>query len=244
MKNFRYIKSILCLAFVAMAFTGCEENLDGDLSNFVGFSIDAPKAIAVPSNATQSFDVSVYASESRSSDRTFAIMVDEASTLASPYSVPAQVTIPGGSNEGVLTISITDNDDLGFVPQDLLISFAGQDGVSNGEGLSISVAEECPGSIVTFNLNLDTWPDETSWEVFDLTGAPTVIFSGGPYVNPDDDFAELSFDFCLTPGNYGVVVYDSYGDGGPSYSVTSATGTLVSETTVGGAQSSSTFTVN
>jgi hypothetical protein len=97
---------------------------------------------------------------------------------------------------------------------------------------------------VTFNLNLDTWPDETSWEVYDLTGTPTVIFSGGPYINPDDDFAELSFDFCLAAGNYGVVVYDSYGDGGPTYSVTTATGTLVPSTSVGGSQSSATFTVN
>jgi len=91
---------------------------------------------------------------------------------------------------------------------------------------------------------LDNWPNETSWEIFDLSGTPTVIFSGGPYVDPNDDFAELSFDFCLASGDYGIAVYDSYGDGGPNYSITSASGDLVSDTVVAGSQSSATFTVN
>lgn len=245
MKKFRYIKSIFCIALMAIAFTSCEEDLDADLSNFVGFSIDAPQAVAVAKDATSSFDIAVYASESQSSDRSFPIMVDvEATSLVAPYSVPAQVTIPGGSNEGTLSFSVTDNDDLGFVAQELVIGFAGQEGADFGEGLTISVTEECVDTIATFNLNLDTWPDETSWEIYDLTGTPTVIFSGGPYVNPDDDFAELSWDFCLAPGDYGVVVYDSYGDGGPSYSVTAGGAVLVPETTVAGSNSSSTFTIN
>ena len=91
---------------------------------------------------------------------------------------------------------------------------------------------------------MDDWPEETTWEIYDLSGTPTVVASGGPYANPADDFAELSFDFCLASGNYGVVVYDAYGDGGPTFSVTTAAGTLVADTTVAGTQASATFTVN
>mgnify|MGYP006897119526 CR=1 FL=1 len=77
-----------------------------------------------------------------------------------------------------------------------------------------------------------------------MSGTPTVIASGGPYDNPADDFAVLNFEYCLLPGDYGVVVYDSYGDGGPTFSVSSGATTLVAATTVGGSQSSATFAVN
>jgi hypothetical protein len=242
MKNFKHIKSLFFLAMAAVLFTGCEQDLESPVSNFAGFEIGPnERAITVPKDVTQTFDVKVYATETTSSDRTFDVVVDmDDTSLASPYSVPSTVTIPGGSNEGTLTFSITDNADLGFEKQ--ILRFA-LDGFARNE-ITFGVTEQCLDTVVTFNLELDTWPDETTWEIYDLTGTPTVIGSGGPYNNPADDFAVLAFDFCLAPGNYGVVVYDSYGDGGPVYSVTSAAGTLVPSTGVAGAQSSATFTVN
>ena len=142
-------------------------------------------------------------------------------------------------------MSVTDDDTLSFDAQTLIVEFLDGDGISIGDAVTINVAEACPGSLVRFNLTLDTWPDETTWEVYDLSGTPTVLDFGGPYINPDDDFAELSFEYCLLPGDYGVVVYDSYGDGGPTFSVTTTTGsTLVAATTLGGTQSSATFTVD
>ncbi|WP_422105829.1 hypothetical protein [Winogradskyella sp.] len=241
MKNFKYFKSICLIALLALTFTSCEEDVESPVSNFVGFEIGTlVRPITVTNNSTETFDVKVYATETTSSDRTFNVVVDmDETTLASPFSVPAQVTIPGGTNEGTLTFSVTDNDDLGFVAQTLVFGFEDQ----GSPQVTYSVAEECLDTIVTFALTLDTWPDETTWEIFDLSGTPTVIFSGGPYVNPDDDFAELSFDFCLASGNYGVVVYDSYGDGGPTFGVTAGGATLVPDTTVAGSQSSATFTV-
>ncbi|WP_422106041.1 RagB/SusD family nutrient uptake outer membrane protein [Winogradskyella sp.] len=97
---------------------------------------------------------------------------------------------------------------------------------------------------IQVQIQLDTWPDETTWEIYDLSGAPTLIISGGPYINPDDDFAVLSYDFCLPSGSYGIAVYDAYGDGGPTYSVSTGSTILVPATTVMGTQSSNTFTLN
>jgi hypothetical protein len=241
MKIFRNLKVLIGAAVLTLAFTGCEEDVDSPISNFVGFEIgQSPKSIEVTKDATESFDVNVYATETASSDRTFNILssVPEGSTFA--YSVPSQVTIPGGSTEGVLTLNVTDNDDLGFEAQQLVLAIEG----FSGNELQLEVVEACTNTIATFNLILDTWPDETSWEIYDLTGTPTVLYSGGPYVNPDDDFAEFAWDYCLAPGDYGVVVYDSYGDGGPSFSVTSAAGDLVPLTALGGSQASATFTIN
>ncbi|APY09684.1 hypothetical protein BWZ20_11700 [Winogradskyella sp. J14-2] len=236
------MKSIFSLLAIAALFTACEQDLESPLSNFAGFEIGtAERAITVPKDASESFDIKVYASETTSADRTFNVVVNmDDTSLASPYTVPSTVTIPGGSNEGTLSFSVTDNDDLGFEKQLLVF---GIEGLSGNE-VTYAVTEQCLDTVVTFNLELDTWPDETTWEIYDLSGSPVVIASGGPYVNPDDDFAVLAFDFCLAAGDYGVVVYDSYGDGGPEFSVTSAAGTLVPSTTVGGAQSSATFSIN
>ena len=205
-------------------------------SNEVGFQVDA--------NGTSSKDIIVYTGNKTGSSRTFNVLVNDASTLSASYSVPSTVTVPANSNEGVLTVSVTDDDTLTFAAQTLIVEFLQGDGISVGEPVTLNVAELCPGSLVRFNLTLDTWPDETTWEIYDLSGTPTVIYSGGPYVNPDDDFAELSFEYCMLPGDYGVVVYDSYGDGGPTFSVTTAAGALVDDTTLAGAQASATFTVN
>lgn len=242
MKNYRYFKSLFSLALVVLLFTACEQDLESPVSNFAGFEIGtAERAITVPKDASESFDIKVYATETTSSDRTFNVVVDmDDTSLASPYTVPSTVTIPGGSNEGTLTFTVTDNDNLGFEKQLLVFGIEG----FSGNEVTYAVTEQCLDTVVTFNLELDTWPDETTWEIYDLNGTPSVIASGGPYVNPDDDFAVLAFDFCLAAGNYGVVVYDSYGDGGPVFSVTSAGGTLVPATAVGGTQSSATFTIN
>lgn len=97
---------------------------------------------------------------------------------------------------------------------------------------------------IQVQIQLDTFPDETTWEIYDLSSTPTMIISGGPYINPDDDFAMLTYNFCLPPGDYGVIVYDAYGDGGPIYSIYSESNPLVPSTTVIGSQSSTIFTIN
>jgi len=263
MKNYRYLKSIFSLALFSVLFTACEEDLETSLSNFVGFEIDSEplrSPVSIPENETVSFDIAVWASETSSSDRTYELTSTEEMHLqflaseslaisqypyySGGYSF-SNVVIPAGSLEGSFTVTLTDNDALSFENQYLTFGFVGESGRHFQSPVSIPVAQECLDTIVEFNLTLDTWPDETTWEIYDLTGTPTVIASGGPYVNPDDDFAELVFPFCLATGTYGVVVYDAYGDGGPQFSVTSATaGSLVPVTTVGGTQSSATFTIN
>ena len=231
-----------CLLLL-ISFSCEDENGVGESVNYITFESDEV-GFQVDGNATSTKDIVVYTGNKTGSDRSFNVLVNDGSTLSTSFSVPSTVTVPANSNEGVLTVSVTDDDTLAFEAQTLIIEFLQGDGISVGEPITLNVAEACPGSLVRFNLTLDTWPDETTWEIYDLSGTPTVIYSGGPYVNPDDDFAELSWEYCLLPGNYGVVVYDSYGDGGPTYSVVSDAGTLVAETTLGGSQSSATFTVN
>ncbi len=241
------MKKILNYIIVGILVTfaySCEEDLPSGSTNYVTFE-ESPSGLTVDKDATTTKNINVYTGNTTGSDRTFNVMVDASSTLTASYTVPSTVTIPANSNVGSIAVSVTDDDTLSFVAQTLVLDLQDEASINTGENLVINVTELCPGSLVQFFLTLDTWPDETSWEIYDLSGAPVVIFSGGPYDNPADDFAELAFEFCLLPGEYGVVVYDSYGDGGPSYSVKSGATTLVGETTlVNTTSSASTFTVD
>jgi hypothetical protein len=241
MKKFLNYTAVVLLLLIS--FSCEEENGIGDSVNYVSFESDEI-GFQVVGNSTSEKEVKIYTGNKIGSDRTFSVFVNESSTLTANYLVPAAVTVLANTNVGVLTVSVTDDETLEFEPQTLVIEFLDGDGVFIGLPVTLNVAEACPGTLVRFNLTLDTWPDETSWEIYDLSGTPSVIYSGGPYVNPDDDFAELSFEYCMLPGDYGVVVYDAYGDGGPTFSVTTADGNLVPETTLAGAESSATFTVD
>ncbi|WP_179008792.1 hypothetical protein [Winogradskyella forsetii] len=210
MKKIRNIKICICLALLSGAFVGCEAELEGDLGNFVGF--EAKPTILVTEDVSDSYDVLVASSTVTASDRTFAVNVVE-NDLTVANSVPAQVTIPANSNVGTLSISITDDETLGFEPQELTLSFEPLAGVSFGDDLTIRVSQRCDDTIVNLVITTDDWPDETTWELYDLSGTPTVIQTGGPYANPADDFSAILTEFCLESGDYGIVVYDAYGDG-------------------------------
>ncbi|WP_296311024.1 hypothetical protein [Winogradskyella sp. UBA3174] len=99
---------------------------------------------------------------------------------------------------------------------------------------------------VTFQLTLDTYPGETTWAIFDVSVSPAVeLFSGGPFVDPDDDFAILTYNLCLEPGSYDVLVNDAYGDGITDGGFTVTVGnTEVVNSIVNGTGSSATFTVD
>ena len=257
---------LLCLAFIVF---NCEtdEAVESELSNFVGFEISSEpfRFATVAADATGAIEINVYASEISSADRSFGIFTSEDlheelivdrfgqtafdnnayPYLEADFNLPSEVVIPAGSNKGTLMLNVTDDDDLGFVNQYLPISFVSEAGKDFAVPIILGITEQCLDTIATFTLTLDTWPDETTWEIFDLNGTPTVIFSGGPYANPADDFAVLSFDFCLAPGEYGVVVYDSYGDGitDGGYEISVGGNVLVSGV-VAGPQSTAEFSID
>ena len=60
------------------------------------------------------------------------------------------------------------------------------------------------------NINLDQYPEETSWTIQDSLG--NIIFSGGPYSNVPDYEPQFKFA-CLPPGELTFTIYDLYGDG-------------------------------
>ena len=234
--------------FILITLFSCDEDkyLESDLRGFVSFEA-TPVLVEIEENATKTLDVAVAASNSTNSQRTFNVVIDEDNTtLQSPFNVPETVTIPANSKETTLSVEVTDDESLGFIRQDLTFNFENEVGTDFGEPVTIQAAEECLETLVTLNLTLDVWPNETTWQIFDLSDPnnPTQIASGGPYAKPEQENVELPpINFCLSSGDYGLVMNDSFGDGGPTYSVTSPNGVLVEENTLEDDQATATFTV-
>ena len=91
------------------------------------------------------------------------------------------------------------------------------DGMQNGNETGVDCGGDCPacddgcdGTNVTVSINLDNYPEETSWVLRDANGA--VVGSGGTYGNQPDG-SNVSDEFCLADGCYEFTISDSYGDG-------------------------------
>lgn len=214
---------------IAAVLFNCEsDDTSSTLKDYVGFE-RGPVVMTVDENGTSKKDFVVYSSDISSMDRTYSLIVDtQATKLKSAYTVPATVTIPANTNKGSFTVSVTDDETLKYVNQALVVDFESKAGLYFSDKLTINVTELCTETLVRLAVTFDDYPDENTIELFDLSGEePVIIYEGGPF----DGQENVILSFCLSAGKYGVAVYDSYGDGGPSYSVTSGPKTYVPKTT-------------
>lgn len=199
---------ILFLALVTTSiFVSCDSDDDAASLNYVAFQ-NEPSNVEVEFNGSTTYDVKVYTANVVGSDRTFNIRVSDASSLsAEAYAVPATVTVPGGSNEGVFTIDVADVN-IGPVGETLILNFAPQEGLFIGDPITINVAQICPFPEFRINFAFDGYASETTWEIMDAEG--NVIFDGGGF---SDGTGTASVKRCLDAGTYSFTVYDAYGDG-------------------------------
>ncbi len=91
---------------------------------------------------------------------------------------------------------------------------------------------ECTDNELNFDLTLDYYGGETSWEIYDESGS--VVYSGGNY--PDNqEGINIQEDWCLEDGCYTFAIYDEYGDGiccdygEGSYSIADGNGNILFE---------------
>ena len=67
-----------------------------------------------------------------------------------------------------------------------------------------------PCTPTLININLDQYPEETTWDIQDTLGK--IIISGGPYPNVPNYEPQFIVN-CLPPGELSFTIYDLYGDG-------------------------------
>lgn len=207
----KILNYILIGMLISFAYS-CEEDInDGASFNYVTFE-DGPSDFEVEKDATTSREIFVYAANKTGSARTYDIVINDATDLTAAYTVASSVTIPSDSNEGSFTVSVTDDEDLGFVAQSLVLDFVDVSGANLSDSLVLNVTELCTDNKIALNLTFDDYAEETSWEIQDASG--TAIFSGGQGGAYDDlDATSLSISFCIPDGDYTFVINDAFGDG-------------------------------
>lgn len=195
-----FINLLACLVFLV----GCEED-ELERANYVTFE-SSEANIAVEQNGSGSLDVKVFTTLISGSDRTFDLVLDEASSLTTDaYMAPTSVTIPADSNEAVFTIDFTDSG-ISNAGDVLIFSFMSKEGLYVGEPLTVSVTRDCPSDLAG------------DYEYVSLPGYPVSVVEVSPKVysiNRDDYFgAEYSFqvtDVCDNLSVTSSVVESDFG---------------------------------
>lgn len=205
MKKFIYVT----FAIVALVFTSCEENIETSELNFINFAEEIYKT-GVDVASTTKVEVVVYTTNSTDSERSFDVDVDGSAAGSGSYTIPSTVTVPAGSNKGILEVTLTDSN-LGIGTNTVAISLVAKEGLIIGGNTAIQYIQNCNEVTATLNIEFDGYGSESSWEILDSLGAVVASQAQGIY---SDGQASASETITLCSGrDFTFKFYDSYGDG-------------------------------
>jgi hypothetical protein len=198
---------LLVATFSMSMFVGCDYDDDYNPPSYAAFE-KSPVNLGVEIGGSTSYDVSVYTADIVNTDRTFDVNIASATTLeAAGYQVPATVTVPAGTNEGVLPIEVSDVN-LGLGGKRLELALVPESGITFGGPLRINVNRTCVGTEFVVDIEFDGYASETTWSLADSEGNVLLEVSGF-----EDGTASASRSLCLDQGTYTFTITDSYGDG-------------------------------
>lgn len=212
------IKTFLVL-LVSVSLFNCEDTLEPSALDYIAFGTDKYSTGVDPGGAT-TFDIPVYTAKVYGTATTFNVTVDGAKAAAGSYDVPASVSIAAGSNEGVLTVSLSDVN-LGIGINEITINFKDEAGSYHGESTTLAYVQNCTDITATLDLSFDRWGSEVYWEIRDSLDG--LVVSTGGY--PDTGAGTTTTDsvaITLCAGrSYTFLALDAYGDGwGGDYTLT------------------------
>ena len=204
---------------VSVSLFNCEDTLEPSALDYIAFGTDKYSTGVDPGGAT-TFDIPVYTAKVYGAATTFNVTVDGAKAAAGSYDVPASVSIAAGSNEGVLTVSLSDVN-LGIGINEITINFKDEAGSYHGESTTLAYVQNCTEIIATLDLSFDRWGSEVYWEIRDALDG--IVVSTGGY--PDTGAGTTTTDsvaITLCAGrSYTFLALDAYGDGwGGDYTLT------------------------
>ncbi|PCJ81434.1 MAG: hypothetical protein COA49_04880 [Bacteroidetes bacterium] len=162
-------------------------------------------------------------------------------TLNETFSLP--LTIIQGEGGGNPSFSTSETTGCSPLTVDVVNTITGP-----GVSYAWDFGGPSSGSTITLDILTDDYPGETTWMITDETGG--VVISGGPYSLSQTLFSET---ICLGPGNYTLIVTDSFGDGMQyggvvgNYALTDGAGVILAEIVAGGnfgTQSIHSFTID
>lgn len=206
MKRLYYLLLILPLMFLQ----NCEEaDLDTDL-NYVTFAEDS-YTTGVDVDGSSTVNVTVFSSNINGGDRSFNVIVDPASVGdASSFQVPATVTIPGGTNVGILPVVLFDNN-LGIGVNKLILRFEPIANQDFGPTVTVNYSQNCEEISAVLDIVFDGYGSEIGYTVLDGLGGEVISVPAGTFADGDPS-ASVSFNLCLGR-DYTFTLTDSFGDG-------------------------------
>ncbi|GAA4280834.1 hypothetical protein [Gaetbulibacter aestuarii] len=210
MKKLIYI----CVTFLALfTIQSCEDSLlEADL-NYVAFG-KASYSTSVPVSGSTTVDIPVYTSNITGADRTFNVAVDAANSTAAAgsFTVPGSVTIPGGTNEGTLSVALSDVD-LGIGNNAVVIKFdMAEEGLNTGSSTTVNYIQQCEEITATLDINFDYYSEETGWYITDALGGTVVEAEAGTYADYKRGSVSESITLCAGR-DYTLVFTDEFSDG-------------------------------
>ncbi|WP_299778364.1 hypothetical protein [uncultured Formosa sp.] len=202
------IANIFLIILSSTLLLNCEDDQFESSLDYVAFG-DTTYSSSVDIDGSTTVDVVVYTSKIVESDVTFNVSVDATDAPAGSYSVPTSVTVPSGSNSGILTVSLSDVD-LGIGVNSLSISFTDvATGYGNGSSTSVEYIQTCNEVIATLDITFDGYASESGWYITDSLGG--TVASSSDYTDGQATTSE-SISLCFGR-DYTFVMTDSYGDG-------------------------------
>ena len=211
------MKRLLFIFALSALIISCDETVDPTIydpstgQTGIGFSSNFQSFTVPEGGVTRT--VEVLSSTISSSARTFATTVNASSTATPEDYILGQVTIPANSHVGALEVTFLPDNLEDFVTETLTVDLSLDDSVfvSGSSSTTFSFTKEFICNDVELTLILDTYPEETSWEITSQADG-SVVASGGPY-GDEPDGSTISEDIFLEDGCYTFTIFDAFGDG-------------------------------
>jgi|SRR5690554_415211 len=211
------------ITFIVFAsFVSCEEYDPGvEAPSSLSFEF-ASRTVAFTDD-TNTYEVNVFSTQKSNVDRTVQIIVMEGLDAdQQPYTTAEEgdftisttsVVIPAGEYGGSFEITLNPELPLtasryvtfGIVtPENYALN-------TTKDKIKINYNRQCFSNTIVFNLTLDPWGTETTWEIKD--SSDLIVQQGGPYMDGNGLQPQPEMSFTLEDGDYTFTIYDVYGDG-------------------------------
>lgn len=212
------------ITFIVFAtLIGCED-YDPGVTAPTSLSFQHSSRIVSYTEEAPTYEVKVFSTQKSSVDRTIQIVVKEGhnDNLNEPYTTAEEgdftlsttnVVIPAGEYNGSFVVSF--DPELSLTASRYvtlgIVTPEGYEVNSTTDKIKLSYNRLCFSNTIVYNLTLDPWGSETTWNITDASGA--VVAQGGPYSDTNVLQPQPAMSFTLEDGSYTFTINDAYGDG-------------------------------
>lgn len=253
----KILLNLLVVTVVIFTYNSCDDdpvifdNVNGQTA--AAFTTTSLSVTVPPEGITVTLPINVTTVST--SDRTFNAEADlDASTaISGSYSI-GTATIPAGSYDGSLEISLNTNSLSDGILYSLVVDLVPPAGSAVfNETATIEYNKEIVCNDVVLTIVTDAYAEETGWDIRDASGnvvESVAIGTYGPAASAASRGKTYTYNINLPDGCYTLNMYDLYGDGqfdggySGSYSLTCSILTHASGEGSFGATESTEFCIN